>query len=322
MTPSNPRTALEHGSRVTTWCIGLAAFMAAGCTTAPTPIDATTLRGFDGGTGAPIDWSTVVLRANEVDVVLFGEEHDDPFAHALQRSLLESMLDESDRTALSMEMLERSEQDVVDRWANGEIDRETFMEETGAGSWGGVEGWIAWYQPILDEGRRGRARIVAANAPRKFVRSARIDGYEALEALAPEDRSLFDLPTSLEQGGYWTRFRDTMRDYRGDDVEDAEIIATFRSQMTWDSTMAGSIATAFDREDVERILHLAGRFHIDLEGGTVRELRRLRPEASIMTVSCVRAGLDADVLSDDDVDRADIVIYTPIASDRVTPSAP
>ncbi len=303
------------------WFAGLLLLLfATGCTTAPRPVDARELRILDGRDGTPLEWSTFVARTGDVDVVLFGEEHDDPFAHALQRELVRSMVAERDRVALSMEMFERPEQTTLDRWSSGEIDTATMVRETGANGWGGETGWWTWYQPILDVARASGTPIIAANAPRNVVRRARLEGYDVLDDLPEDRRTQFDLPLSLDQGTYWEKFRDTMREFRGDEVEDEEIVATFRSQMVWDSTMAHSMARALDRSEIDRLIHLAGRFHVDHDGGTAREFRRLRPDRSMLTVSCVRAGLDRRTLSAEDLDRADVVIYTPLESDRVVPS--
>ena len=313
--PRRPRT-------LSFWLAATLILGLGGCNAAPRPLDARDLRMFDGDRGTPIDWSTLVRRSSEVDVLLLGEEHDDAFAHAVQRALLASILETNERTALSMEMFERPDQDALDRWSAGEIDTDVMIEDTGARSWGGESAWRAWYQPILDVARERDAPLVAANAPREFVRRARLEGYEVLEALPAESRSTFDIPVSLEQGEYWTKFRDTMRGFRGDDVEESDILDTFKSQMMWDTTMAHSMASALDRPDVDRVVHLVGRFHVDHDGGTTRELRRLRPELSVLTVTCVRSGAGRRDLAEEDLERADVVIYTPVESDRRYPVLP
>ena len=228
---------------------------------------------------------------DEVDVVLVNEEHDDPFAHALQGAPLPSMVD-ADARGAGMEMFERPEQ-TLDRWSAGEIDATEMVRETGGG-WGGRRPWWTWYQPILDVARAG-VPIVAANALRTVVRrpTRGIRGARSLPG-HPGGRPA----VSLDQEQYWTTF-DTMREFRGDEVDEDDILATFRSQMVWDATMAQSIANAGDRPDVDRVLHLVGRFPIDHDSGTTRELRRLRPDRSVLTVSCVQAGSIATLATED-----------------------
>ena len=151
--------------------------------------------------------------------------------------------------------------------------------------------------------------MIAANAPRSYVRRARLEGYDVLRALPEEELLLFDLPETLDQGPYWERFRDLMLEYREDEVEVEEIRRTFSSQMVWDATMGASVASALDRPEVDRVIHLLGRFHGDFEGGTIRELRRLRPETSVLVISCVGQG-DGRTLAGEDLGRAQVVVCT------------
>lgn len=280
--------------------------LAGGCTSSPDP---TRLAMLEGAEGRPIEWNEIVARSLEADVVVLGEEHDDATAHAFQLALVTDIVALDGNTAIALEMLERPEQSIVDEWLAGKVTTDEMIDRTGSRNWAGKDTWIRFYQPILEAARAADAPIIAANAPRRHVRRARIDGYDALRELPAEERAEFDLPETLEQGGYWERFRDTMREFRGDDVPEEDILATFRSQMVWDATMAASIAAALDRPDVDRVIHLVGRFHGDFEGGTVREIRRLSPEVRVLTISCVGQG-EGVRLSDDDVGRADVVVHT------------
>jgi uncharacterized iron-regulated protein len=261
------------------------------------------------GTSDPVDrlaWSDLVSRALDAEVVVIGEEHDDAVTHALQAALVADVLALDPRTAVSLEMLERHEQAIVDAWLAGEIDTATFVERTGSSSW---FDWDGFYQPVLDATKAAGCVVIAANAPREYVGRARREGYDSLRALPEDERVLFDLPENLDQGRYWLRFRDTMKGFRGDDASDEEIRRTFQSQLVWDATMAASIANALERDDIDRVIHLVGRFHSDHEGGTVREVKRLRPGVRVLTITGVGEG-DGVELAEDDRGRADVVVYT------------
>lgn len=260
----------------------------------------------DARATARLDWNDLVERSLDAEVIVIGEEHDDATAHALQAALVADLLALDPRTAVSLEMFERDEQADVDAWLAGDLPTADLLERTGSGSW---YDWNAFYQPVIDAAKAVGAPIVAANAPRTYVRRARIEGYETLRSLPPEERALFDLPETLEQGGYWERFRDTMRDLRGDEVDEEAIRRTFSSQMVWDATMAASVANALERDDIDRVVHLVGRFHSDFEGGTIRELKRLRPGVRVLSITGVRTGDGLD-LAEDDRGRADVVVYT------------
>ena len=274
-----------------------------GCSSSPDP---TSLPMYDGARGDRLVWNDLVARSLDAEVVMIGEEHDDPNAHALQAALVADLLALDERTALSLEMLERDEQSLVDAWLADEIDATELVKRTGSGSW---YDWDAFYQPVLDAAKRSGSPVIAANAPREFVRRARLEGYDELRKSTDEELLLFDLPETLDQGGYWERFRSTMREFRGDEVDEAAIRRTFSSQMVWDATMGASVARALEREDVDRVIHLLGRFHGDFEGGTVREVKRLRPGTRVLVISCVSEGAGDHLLADDE-GRAQVVVYT------------
>ena len=95
---------------------------AAGAQHAETPQSETPVhyRVYDGE-GNPSSFDAVVAKALDSDVILVGEEHNDPIAHWLQVELLKNLLEGSgDRpVALSLEMFERDVQHVVDEYLAG-----------------------------------------------------------------------------------------------------------------------------------------------------------------------------------------------------------
>ncbi|MCP4798060.1 MAG: ChaN family lipoprotein, partial [Phycisphaeraceae bacterium] len=89
------------------------------------------------------------------------------------------------------------------------------------------------------------------------------------------------------------------------------IDAVFRSQQVWDATMAASVVDGLDQPGTDRVVHLIGRFHSDLEGGTIVEIRKRRPDSDILVVSCVRTSSPVRELDAEDLGRGDVVVYTP-----------
>ena len=284
---------------------------------APTVVStsvAVTLPVVDGRTGDPMAWGDLVARAADADIVVLGEIHNDAAGHAVQLALLQAVLAEPGRTALALEMLERDEQALVQDYVEGIIDAEQFATLTFSTRWGGAEGtWAGWYQPMVDATKDAGGTIVAANAPRRYVRLARTGGYEALDAIGPPRDALFDRPDELPEGEYRRRFAEAMGvthddDMSGDGEEDAPWLeAMFRSQMVWDVTMAESVADARE-SGADRVLLMIGQFHADFEGGTVAHLRERRPNDEILVVSL--QPVVADALREDDAGRADVVVFT------------
>ncbi len=268
----------------------------------------------DGHTGAALDWNEVLARLAAADVVLIGETHDDPHAHAFEQAVAQDLCALWPRCAVSLEMLERNEQPTVDAWLRGEIDTEEMIDQTGSANWAGEGSWVPWYQPILDAARDNGGRVVAANAPRPYVRCAREQGLEALEQLPPDEALLFDLPTAaLASAAYRERFRQIMhsmaRAAGNEPASENDIDQMLRSQATWDATMAASIARA-RAMGASVVIHSVGSFHVSHEGGTVLELRQRRPSDRIVVVVVERAGA---ATAAGDVPLADIVVGSPLA---------
>jgi uncharacterized iron-regulated protein len=163
---------------------------------------------------------------------------------------------------------------------------------------------------MVDAAKSQHRPVHAANAPRAYVRVARLDGYERLESLTAEQRRLFTVPAHLAAGRYRDDFDRVMMPadaelFPPDDVH-RRLDAAFRAQQLWDWTMADSIATAVEQGE-RPVVHVVGRFHVDFHGGTVQALERESMGTRIVVVSFVDE--ESDALRDEDRGRADFVVY-------------
>ncbi len=95
----------------------------------------TVLRLYRGDDGTCLTWSQLTDAVAESDVIIIGETHDDAVGHRVQLAIVEDVLDRWPQSALSMEMLDRSEQAVVDDYLGDFIDRESFFERTAQTRW-------------------------------------------------------------------------------------------------------------------------------------------------------------------------------------------
>ena len=316
------------------------------------PVDVRTeLLVYRGADGTPAAWSQLMAAVADADVIIVGEEHGNAVGHRVELAIVEDVLDRWPGSALSMEMLDRSEQAVVDDYLADFIDLETFQERTAATRWLKISrqyvdreinrstfkkritklGWPQWqtnYQPIIDEAKSAGAPIVAANTPwLVYMSVARREGFERLDDVTLAQRALFEVPAEIHQGKYRERFwqvmtgraegepppedtaddNDDNEDSAHSGLDDETVAASFRGQLVMDATMAASIATA-SRAGAPKVVHLVGHFHCDFDGGLVQELRRRLPDAKILVITALAQ--DDPTLRDEDVDRADFVVYT------------
>ena len=260
---------------------------------------------FEGETGRVATWSDLMEGIAWADVVVLGEEHDDATAHRFQLAVVEEMLATWPKTTIALEMVERDEQIALDAYLAGEQDQEDFLAIV-AGSEEGRETFAAFYLPIVDAAAEQGTPVVAANAPRRHVRTARLEGYASLRSLDAEQKAHFDIPSSLDEGAYREAIEELMRENdvvaSRDDVD-----AVLRAQQLWDRTMALSLLRALDKGMTKAVL-LVGRFHGDFKRGLIAQLRKEDPFLHILYVSSIN--VDARTLLDQDEGRADIVVYT------------
>ena len=233
----------------------LAAGLTAGCQARSRPVSVSTvdvrtqLRLDSSPGGTRLTWSEFIDQAAGVDIIVLGEEHDDATGHAVQLAVVEDLLDRRGGGSLAMEMLERDEQLLVDDHADGILDAQAFATATRSSDWAGEGSWVAWYQPIIKATLERDGRVIAANAPRRYVRLARIDGWEAVETLPPERGRLVEVPPGTIDGVYQERFMEIMGGHDGNDEEpptEEEIAMAdsfYLAQQVWDATMADSVAS-------------------------------------------------------------------------------
>ncbi|MEM1423487.1 MAG: ChaN family lipoprotein [Planctomycetota bacterium] len=265
---------------------------------------------YNGDTGRRVDWSDAAARLANADAVLVGEMHGHEVGLPAAAVLFEDTVLRTDTApALALEFWERDEQPTIDAYLGGDLDRDAFRADRGS-----------QYPPAHErmlEFAKGRGMpVAAANAPRRFVRLARTEGYDHLRtALTDEERAWLVIPERLDEGPYRDRFFEVMGAMRGhaDNThhggEDPMVLSFYRAQQVWDATMADSVASLVDDGHTPTFL-VIGRFHTDYDGATTTRTRDLLPGRSVLTVTFADRDLGLLGLHPGDRGIADLVVYT------------
>jgi len=258
--------------------------------------------------GMPADWGRMLESVAQADVVVIGESHGHPLGLEAAACLWDDLLARRPGAVLLLEFFERDQQVAIDDYLAGVVDEGAFRKASGRTS----GNYPAGHERMVESAREAKRPVIAANAPRRYVRRASPDGYHDLLTLSDEQRRLFVAPDEPLEGRYREEFFDLMGgDGHGVGGEGGEmppemVERMYRSQLIWDATMADSVVRAA-LDGYRPIVLVVGRFHADFGGGTVQFIRQARPDLDIRTLSMIAT--DAGALGEDDRGRADFVLY-------------
>ncbi|MGD9688167.1 MAG: ChaN family lipoprotein [Phycisphaerales bacterium] len=282
--------------------------------------------------GAPVEWKALVSACAAADAVLIGEAHGQPEGQAFEEALFRDVLAAAPGAVAALEFFERDQQPDLDDYLLGVTDEAAMRTATSRSP----SGYPPGHRAMVEASRAAARPVIAANAPRRYVRLARTDGYERLAALSPSQRALFRIPSLLPQGRYRDDFFRVMgADPAAADVEPAApdaqdtdspahgdarasaattVEGMFRAQSLWDWTMADSVARALgvagpapETGAPRPVVLVVGVFHVEHGGGLVQALRLLRPDTRIVTVCMALTGETSPRA--EDKDRADFVVH-------------
>ena len=301
----------------------LTASLAAAAAQAPPPPPATPPasgyvpeRVFDTRSGTFSDFELMLADLARADVVLIGEQHDDPNTHRLETAVLEGLLRRRAAVVVSLEMFERDVQPALDGYLGGRQSEEEFLKAT--------RPWPRYatdYRSLIELAKGQSWPVIAANVPRRYASEIARTGLGPLSALAANERAFIAADLQCPKDAYFERFAASMGEHpasAGAPTPDAAaqkaiVERYYQSQCAKDETMAESIAASFAGRGSATgpIVHVTGAFHSDFGAGTAERTRR-RLAGKTVTIVSILPVSDLDVLAPggDDLKRADYLVYT------------
>ena len=298
--------------------LALAVSLAQQTGAAPPPVaEYVPQRVFDTRRGAFVDFESMVAALTKADVVMIGEQHDDPNTHRLEYALVSGLKRRRIAPTVSLEMFERDVQEVLDRYLTGAITEEQLLKE--ARPW---PRYATDYRPLVELAKSEGWPVVAANLPRRFATEIARTGEGSIGKLSTADRALLARDLQCPRDAYFDRFTSAMTDHSpsGSDKPappSEEQRATndryYWAQCSKDETMAESIARASEARGGKPgpVVHVTGAFHSDFGAGTAERTRR-RMTGKTVTIVSILAVTDLDTLAPagEDLKRADYLVYT------------
>jgi uncharacterized iron-regulated protein len=264
--------------------------------------------------GRTISFDDLIATASRADVVMFGEEHDDPETHFAEFTLLEGIGRLRAHVVVSLEMFERDVQTVLNDYLAGRTNESDFLSKSRP--W---DRYATDYRPLVLLARAEGWPVIAANIPRPMASLISREGLAALDTMTAGSRALAAHDISCPHDAYYTRFADAMTGHTGVAAPSASDSAQMRmstdrfyeAQCIKDETMAESIQRAYQRTGAGAIVvHFNGTFHTDYSQGTAERVERRLPNAKRVLITAVPVADINDPPTSDARHRADYVIYT------------
>ncbi|WP_299771528.1 ChaN family lipoprotein [uncultured Pseudoteredinibacter sp.] len=228
-----------------------------------------------------IELAQLLSEIDKADVLMVGEWHAHPAVHLFQAKLMAALVAQERPLSLAMEHFTRADQAELNRYLAGEIGESTLLKNTKA--W---DNYKSDYRPMVEIARHNKLPVIAANAPRNHVKCVGRIGPAYLDGLATDERAMVAAKVDISESPYREKFLGNMK---GMSLSEERIAKMFGAQMTWDATMAESIALHLDKNPNRRIFHVAGRFHTEGGLGTGAELLKLKPNLKIAYITAVTA---------------------------------
>lgn len=212
-------------------------------------------------------------------VIYIGENHVSLANHKIQQEIMAALYRESPDLTIAMEMFPRSVQPALDEWTIGALSEEAFLAKA---NWKDNWGYpFRLYRSIFNFARDKRLKIVGLNAPQAIVKKVARKG---IAGLSDEEKRLIAQEMDRENPEHRAFLREVYEIHSPDAIKDFETF--YESQLTWDETMAESIATLLSStENRGKIVVLAGNGHVSYRFGIPERAARRVPHRYVVVAS-------------------------------------
>lgn len=230
-------------------------------------------------------------------LILLGEHHDNADHHRWQLATIAALAGRRPNIVLGFEMFTRDAQPVLDRWVQGDLTEEAFLQQV---RWNETWGYDAeLYLPLFHFARLHRVPMVALNVDRSLIRRVAKEGWGAIPidqrlgigdpvpASEPYRQSLAAIYVYKTRRRHGTT-EDRPADKGAESAPSAEEIAGavadpafarfVAAQLTWDRAMAEALAAARDTISGggdALVVGIIGRGHLDHRWGVPHQLEDL-----------------------------------------------
>ena len=279
--------------------------------------------------GKKSSYISILEKAQEYDIVLFGEAHNNPIIHWLQVELTKDLYEKLNQSRsekqskksiknnliLGAEMFEADNQTILDEYLKDIITEKNFEAE--ARLWNNYK---TDYKPLVEFAKENSLIFVATNIPRRYASLVSKKGLISLDSLT-EDTKRFMMPLPLEVNLELPAYSNMLKMMGVHSINSenvSELATNFAyAQAVKDATMAYRINKYYKKSTQDKsknknsvFLHFNGSYHSDNYESIVYYLKKYNPDLKIMTITSVDQK-ELSILEKAGV--ADFAIITPLS---------
>ncbi len=221
--------------------------------------------------GSLISFPQLMDDLEPTSVVFVGETHDQFQHHQNQVRILRGLVEKGKDVVVAMEMFERSQQPTLDRWSQGLMNEEEFLEEVQWEATWGMD--YTLYKGILDEIKSRRLKVLGLNIEREIVRRV---GQHGIAGLSQEDRA--KLPEmDLTDRQHRKYVASIYKRHQGGSAKDFDTF--YQAQCLWDEVMAETLSRFILSSEGKgkTVLVIAGSGHVAFDFGIPKRFYRRIP---------------------------------------------
>ncbi|MFC2114352.1 ChaN family lipoprotein [Bacteroidota bacterium] len=253
--------------------------------------------------GKKAKFKTLVEDASKVDVVLFGELHNNAIGHWLQLELTKSLYElKGDKLVLGAEMFESDQQIILSEYLSGLITKSNF--EKGTQLW---NNYSTDYKPLVLFAKKKGLPFIATNIPRRYASVVAKYGLDTFPFMIDKHTRIFMAPLPIPYDSLLPGYKNMTH---GRDNPDFGFLPM--AQAIKDATMAHFILK--NLKEGQTFLHFNGAYHSQNYEGIVWYLKQNKPDIKILTIST----LEQDTVQKVEEENLKLADYLIIVDSDVT----
>lgn len=243
----------------------------------------------------------MLASAARAEVVFFGELHNNPICHWLERELTQDLYKaRKGKIILGAEMFERDNQLILNEYLKREITHRDF--DDGARLW---PNYRTDYRPLVNFALKHHLKFIATDIPRRYASMVYRKGFGSLDSFTPLAKS-YIAPLPIPYDPNLKGYKDMLTEMKGIPGHNSPYLP--KAQAIKDATMAWTIAQYAGKGDL--FIHFNGSYHTDNFQGIIWYLNKYKPGLKIMAISSVEQK-EVEHLSKENLDKANFILAIP-----------